>query len=272
MTELVLRKISFDFDDVPFIWNPENPEFSLLANVLSFEAVGFERFICRSMQEAKPYIKDPELESEVRDFCTQEMVHSQAHLMHVRSLSARYPKLKDVLEETNHNFDNHWAAHDLRYRLAYSAIIEATSLPLYRVILNHRARLLAGGDPRVVSLLLWHICEEIEHRSSALLVYNQVIGLPWYRLKVFPHVGRHLAENTMRIAARFVEHVPEAKGLDVGRAMARLPLWARTWMTVKLVTSQMPWYNPAAHRTPRYCREWAGRYAAGEDMSCISAT
>jgi acetyl esterase/lipase len=35
-------------------------------------------------------------------------------------------------------------------------------------------RFRGGGDPGVSPLMLWHICEEIEHRSSVLNIYNHV--------------------------------------------------------------------------------------------------
>ncbi len=270
MSELVVRKIPFCFDGVEFIWNPQNPEFSLLANVLSFQTIGFERFICKSMHEAHSYVKDLELQREIKDFNAQEMAHSQAHMKHVRSMIDRYPALQDVFDESLADFDTHWNAHDLTYRLAYSAIIEATSLPLYKVILNHRRDIFTGGDSRVTSLLLWHFCEEIEHRASALRVYNHVVERPWGRLRAFPQVGGHLAGNTMRIAKRFAEIVPGVADLDIRRATARLPRWARVNMAISLVTSQLPWYNPGGSRVPDYCGEWATRFAAGEDMRIVS--
>jgi predicted metal-dependent hydrolase len=266
VSDLIVRNLSFDFDGVDFFWNPPNPEFALLANIISIQTIGFERFICRSMQEAQAHISDPEVLREIRDFQAQEMAHSKGHLAHVKSMIAQYPALESVFRESLADFDRKWEAHGLGYRLAYSAIIEATSLPLYKVIIEHRDKLLAGADRRVASLLLWHFCEEIEHRSTALLVYNEVVGRPFFRMRVFPDVGRHLAMNMRRIAARFAQHVPGVAELDLRRATARIPRWARLRMTASLFTSQLPFYNPSRGRVPDYCGEWARLYNSGEDM------
>ena len=266
MTNLVVRNMQFDFSGVPFIWNPANPEFSLLANILSFQAIGFERFICRSMTAAQDRVTDTELRKEIIEFKSQEMAHSKAHLAHVRSIIDLYPKLQDAFDESLEDFDKKWEAHDLAYQLAYSAIIEATSLPLYKIIIHHRDKLMAGGDSRVASLLLWHFCEELEHRSSALRVYQTVVGRPFYRMRVFPDVGGHLARNMNRIGMRFAEHVPEVAGLDIRLATARIPRRDRLKMVVKLFSSQLPFYDPARGRLPPYCTQWAQRYEAGEDM------
>ena len=62
MTDLVVRKIDFDLDgDVPFLWNPSNPAFSLQANAISFLAIAFEKFVVAAVREAMPQIEDPEV-------------------------------------------------------------------------------------------------------------------------------------------------------------------------------------------------------------------
>lgn len=266
MSNLIVRQIPFEFDGVDFIWNPRNPEFALFANILSFQTIGFERFIGKSMRSVRDRVTDPELLAELIDFDAQEMTHSKAHFAHVRSMVKEYPTLQTVFDTCIADFDRKWRASSLEYRLAYSAIIEASSLPLYRIVIQHRAKLLEGGDPRVAALLLWHFCEEIEHRSSALRVYNHVVGKPFLRLCLFPDVGRHLAENLRRIASGIVEHVPQARGLDLRRAMTGIPRWAKLKMIVSLFTSQSPFYDPAKGSLPAYCDIWARRYAGGEDM------
>jgi predicted metal-dependent hydrolase len=266
MAELTVRRIPFSFDGVEFIWNPCQPEFSLLANVLSFQTIGFERFICRSIREALPQIKNDILSAELKDFSSQEMAHSEAHMKHVSAILQLYPSLQRAFDESVEDFDQHWISHDLDYRLAYSAIIEATSLPLYKVLLQHRSRVMEGGDPRVASLLLWHFCEEVEHCGSALRAYNDVVGCSWFRLKMFPSVAMHLAMNMQKIAERFYECVPEIAGLDIRRATASIPLGARIGMIAGLLNAQMPWYNPDRESRPAYLNEWKRRFEAGADM------
>lgn len=269
MSELIVRNMAFDFEGVDFFWNPANPEFALLANIISIQTIGFERFICRSMEEAKAHISDPHVLQEIRDFKAQEMAHSKGHLAHVRSMIAQYPQIEGVFQESLADFDRKWEAHGMAYRLGYSAIIEATSLPLYKVIIEHRDKLLTGADKRVASLLLWHFCEEIEHRSTALLVYNEVIGRRFHRLRVFPDVGQHLAMNMRRVASRFAKIVPGVAELDLRRATANIPRWARFRMNAGLFTAQLPFYNPGRGRVPDYCGEWARRYNSGEDMRIV---
>ena len=92
MTDLQVRKIPFDFDgDVPFIWNPQNPEFSITCNAVSVLAIAFERFILAVMKDALPLVTDPEMREEADAFTRQEGQHSRMHRLHVRALVRRYP-------------------------------------------------------------------------------------------------------------------------------------------------------------------------------------
>ena len=61
MTALEVRRPKFDFtDDVPWEWNPANPQFSFFMNATSIIAICFEQFIVAAVQEAKPLITDPD--------------------------------------------------------------------------------------------------------------------------------------------------------------------------------------------------------------------
>jgi predicted metal-dependent hydrolase len=270
MSDLTVRDLNLDFAGIDFIWNPGQPAFSFLANVISFQTVGFERFICKTVHEALAELGDPALKAEARDFLDQEAQHSKAHMAHVKGLIGRYPELRPVFDEAMADFDRKWAASDQPYRIAYSAIIEGTSLPLYKIMIDHRDTLILGGDERVSALLLWHFSEEIEHRSSALKIYNAVVRKPFYRLKLFPEVGGHLARNMNRIAHRFAEIVPEAAGVDLKQAMASVPRWDRVRMTASLLASQLPTNNPARGAMPQFCKALLGKMDAAKPAKAVA--
>ncbi len=44
------------------------------------------------------------------------------------------------------------------------------------MMLDNEETLFRPGDDRVASLFLWHFVEEVEHRSSALMIYDAVVG------------------------------------------------------------------------------------------------
>jgi predicted metal-dependent hydrolase len=269
MSDLVLRRPPFRYDGVDFLWNADNPAFSVLANSVSFQVIGFEKYICRSMRDAEKRIDDPAMLAETRLFNAQESVHSQTHKRHVDVLIARHPGLRQVLDESVADYEDIYRANELRFNLAYAANVEATFTPLFSSIIRHRDALMGKGDARVASTLLWHFCEEVEHRSSALAVYDHVVGDTWYRVRKARRILGHVRANAAKIIAGFVQHVPEVKEEHARGALARLPLLARIALSIDLIASQAPWHDPKRVKVPAYYHEWRRRYEAGEDMTQI---
>ena len=81
-------------------------------------------------------------------------------------------------------------------------------------MLDNEATLFRPGDDRVASLFLWHFVEEVEHRSSALIIYDAVVGNR-YRMRALPRCFP-ASDEVMRIIADGVNaHVPEPEDRKV---------------------------------------------------------
>ena len=99
MTDLEVRRPKFDFTgDVPWEWNPENPQFSFFMNATSIIAICFEQMIVAAVQDAKPLLTDPEVAAEATAFLRQEAQHASTHRKHVAALIRRYPGLQDTFD------------------------------------------------------------------------------------------------------------------------------------------------------------------------------
>lgn len=267
MSDLIVRKLPFDFEGVPFNWLPGNVPFGMMMNAVTFQVIGFEHYMCKAMRDAEKFITDPAILAEARAFNAQEMVHSQAHKKHIKALLDRYPGLQDVLDGSVARYDELYRTEDLHFHLAYAANIEATFTPLFGTIIEHREALFKGGDPRITALMLWHFCEEIEHRSSALMIYNHVVGSRFHRMKQMRKVLNHIRTDAMAIHAGFAQCVPDAPKAGTTGAFDQMPKWARRRMILGVLKSQMPWHRPERGRVPAYYHEWLGRYGRGEDMT-----
>ncbi len=267
MSDLVVRKLPFKFDDVAFDWHPGNQPFAMMMNAVTVQVIGFEHYMCKAMRDAEKFITDPAILAEARAFNAQEMVHSQAHKKHLKALLERYPGLQQVLDGSLARYDEIYKSEDLHFHLAYAANIEATFTPLFGTIIEHREALFGGGDPRIAALMLWHFCEEIEHRSSALMIYNHVVGSRFYRMKQLPKVLRHIKNDVTEIHAGFARHVPDAPTCGTKGAFSRIPKWPMRKMILGIVKSQMPWHNPARGHVPAYYGAWRNRYESGKDMT-----
>jgi predicted metal-dependent hydrolase len=219
MTDLKVRRVRFEFasDDVPFNWQPERPAFGMQCNLISFFAPGFEKLIVDATREAIPLMRNPEDAEEANAYLRQEAQHSSAHMSHVRALSRRWPGLTETMEKVTASFDRLTATKPLAWRLAYPAVVEATFTPYFKVFLDHEDKLFRPGDERVASMFIWHFVEEIEHRSSALLVYDAVHDSYPYRVKTIGGVIKHVSELLSIISSGFRQHVPKEDGGEFGR-------------------------------------------------------
>jgi hypothetical protein len=268
MSHLQVRRIPFTFEGVDFIWNPSNPGFSILMNVISFMVIGLEKYMCLAMRDAEPLIKNPAILEEARLFRAQESVHSQAHRKHVNALVARYPGLAPALDKAIAHYDELYASRDLRYHLAYAGGLEASFTPFFKMILDNRDTLFGGGDARVASLFVWHFCEEIEHRSSALAIYNEVVGDSWYRVRNVKSFYSHGGACAAMLMSEFriqVMEIPESYYREP--AFATVPRMQKLRSGLGIVNSQLPWHNPMHQPLPNYYDEWSRRYESGENMS-----
>ncbi|OBY32918.1 metal-dependent hydrolase [Mycolicibacter kumamotonensis] len=298
MTDLIVRKLRFAFADhpVPFLWNETNPAFSSMANAVSFLAIGFEKMIVSMIAEAMPLITDPAVAEEADAFVRQEGQHSMAHRGHARALIKAYPGLKETLDECNAMFDTMTAEKSLDYRLAYTADLEATFTPVFKLMLDHDDTLFAPGDDRVASLFLWHFVEEVEHRSSALIIYDHVINDPWYRMRMAPSIFKHVMGVIKVACLGFNKHIPVAdrkvdalslfstyRGKQAWRrrmpfgwpadhgpvldAFRHLPKGEMLTAVNGIVRSQLPNHKPAHEKIPVLAEEWFARYDQGYDVT-----
>lgn len=298
MTDLRVRKMRFAFADypVPFLWNESNPAFSAGTNGLSFLAIAFEKMITAMIHEAMPLITDPEVAEEAEAFVRQEGQHCNAHRQHAKGLIKSYPGLEETFDAVTAMFDELTATKSLKYRLAYTADLEATFTPSFKMLLDNADVLFSSGDDRVASLFLWHFVEEIEHRSSALIVYDALVDNPWYRARVAPSVFKHVGAAMMTAAEGFNKHVPlEERKVDAmsmfggpglkktlqqklpffdvpdsepfEHAYARVRRRDQWTAAYGVVRSQFPGRNPAREKLPALASEWVARYDSGYDVT-----
>lgn len=298
MTDLVVRKIRWEFDDdVPFLWQPNNPSFSMFCNVFTFIAVPFERYIIKALRPVQDTFADPAVAAEADAFLRQEGQHAAAHRKHMSALIARYPGLQRAYDDATAAFDELVAEHPTAFHAAYIANLEATFTPLFKVVLDNRDSLFSGSDPRVASLMMWHFVEEIEHRSSGLVLSQHLSPDRWYRVRHVRHTFGHIAEVGATIAATVDEVVPEAeRGMSALELMSAallvdefnyrgpggkrrrgrrgtptmfgaVPTGDLVRMLWRLALSQTPHHDPAHQPLPDWAAVWMAEYERGTDMT-----
>ncbi|MFZ2528798.1 MAG: metal-dependent hydrolase [Rhodococcus sp. (in: high G+C Gram-positive bacteria)] len=180
--------------------------------------------------------------------------------------------------------------------MAYTADLEATFTPVFKLMLDHDSTLFAPGDDRVASLFIWHFVEEVEHRSSALIIFDSIVGSDLYRMRMAPSVFRHVLKVIEIASEGFNKHVPvEDRNIDamamfawyrrrqtfrkliptltavdngpMTRAFDHLPLGEQLVALGGVVRSQMPRHNPEHEKLPALADRWFKRFESGYDVT-----
>ncbi len=177
VTSLPHREIRLEWpDNTRAAWQPVKPELSAACNALSLGIPHGESYVIASVRGALDDIDDPELTARVRAFIDQEREHSRQHRRLNELITTQHPALKRVERwlASTYRFLHRRAGR--RFGIAYAAGFEATAFAAARWMDAHRHELFRGSDDVPSTLFLWHLAEEVEHKTVAHDVWAAVDG------------------------------------------------------------------------------------------------
>lgn len=161
-----VRRLRFEWPtDLDPDWTPGQPELACVANAVSLLMPHVEPYLVRAVRAVEPDLSEP-LASEARAWIAQETAHHGAHARFNRLLVARRPGLARVDRWTARLFT--WLdRRSQRFRLAYASGAETVAFLVARWVDRRASDLFRGADPEATTLFLWHLAEEVEHKSVA---------------------------------------------------------------------------------------------------------
>ncbi|MFD0416552.1 metal-dependent hydrolase [Streptomyces sp. NPDC127108] len=194
---IVPRRVSFDWDETPLDWIPDEPVATHVINVLHLLLPAGERWFVKVFKEGLPLVTDPVLLKDVKGFMGQEATHSVQHAHVLDHLAAQRLDTADFTKYVDFLFERllgdrtplgplvstqEW----LRFRLAVVAAIEQFTAVLGDWVLAADGLDRAGADEVMLDLLRWHGAEEVEHRAVAFDMYQHCggTGAPRYARRV----------------------------------------------------------------------------------------
>ncbi len=171
--KIPVRRMSFDFSDVPKRWFYDSALVTHIANSLHLIFPAGERFFVRSVRHYLKQLDDPALRARVRGFVGQEASHGNEHEQFFETLEAQGYEIRPWLE---------------RYQRIAFELLEPRVPPVIRLstttALEHFTAIMAEqaldteffdhAHPAVRDLIRWHAAEEIEHKSVAFDVLQSV--------------------------------------------------------------------------------------------------
>lgn len=250
---------------LPAAWNPVFPEFAMAANAVSLLMPHVEPFVARTVRGAAAALDD-DLGEAARAFAAQELQHQAQHRQLNSLMIAATPSLARV---------ERWAARtyrwlerrcSLRTSLAFAAGFETSAFALARWTESHLRLLFDDADPAVSTLFLWHLAEEVEHKSVAFDVHRHHGG------SGIGHLCAGLVSLLILSWFTFVGTV--AQLASSGRILSpvawfRLVRWALSLAFVvlpDLFVSALPGHHPSQFADPSLLVGWLAAFDPAEGV------
>lgn len=255
VTGPVLRRFDMDAGGIEPVWNPAAAEFVAAANAVSLLMPAVEPYFAGSVRRALPQL-EPALAETARTFVRQELEHQRQHRHFNVGLVAHFPGLARPEARSRRLYG--WLARTrtLRFSLAFAAASETIAYSLARWTSDHLAEFLRGADPTATDLFVWHLAEEVEHKSVAFDVWDAVDGSRW----------RYARAGALSLAVlAFLVLWSITVQLHAERRLRSPATWWRTGRLLlsfafevvpNLFVSCLPGHHPDQFSDPDWYRHW----------------
>lgn len=265
---ITVRRLPFPLPDaIDAMLVEGQPEESFVNVALSLLLPYLEPYLIRSMRAARPHLSDPALAAAVELFIGQEGQHYRQHMRFNAALvTPGREALRALEEELDRDYHRFTDTKSLRFNLAYAEGFEAYTMAVARF--SFEVGMIERLAPVARDLYRWHLTEEVEHRTVAFDVYDQVFGGYFYRLVVGWFAQWHLNRFVFR-AARAMADADRAGFRAKWGGLAAA--WARTrpvlglalrHLLPKIWATSMPWYTPHRIPMPPAVQALAAEYSA----------
>ena len=258
--QIVVRRIPFSFDEgVNPVWHPTQHEWAHMFNGASLTMPFLEPFLIKTVREAIKHVDDEALKEEVNGFMGQEGAHYKNHRRLNEILKQHYPELAEVEAEMAEDYAR-FQSKSLRWRLAYTAGFETMTMGVTEWLIADRSKLFSGADASVVSLILWHMVEETEHKNVAYDLYMHMYGDYWHKVWGLLCGSWHVAWSSRKAYIRMLKR--DGRWNRIG---SRLKVWSLVGQFLikagpAMIRSILPGYHPMKVKDPEWIAQWANAY------------
>jgi len=241
-----VRRIDLEFSSaLGARYAGDNPLLSALFAALSVAFPPGERFFIASVRHYLPEVKDKALRKAIFAFIGQEANHTKEHLVFNQFLDdVGYPALA-MQEWVTRRIEDMQSRSTPAQCLARTAALEHFTAIMASAVLGH-PELLERMPEEVAKLWAWHAIEEIEHRSVAFDVYQEMVGDEALRLRTMRVVTAFFCTL---VSLRTVRMLQATGGLSdvIGIAQGLNVLWGVPGVFRKIVPQYLDYYRPGFH-------------------------
>lgn len=258
------RPIRLEYStDTRAAWQPRKPEFSAACNALSLGLPYGEPYVMKSVRDALPELEaagEHQLALEVRAYLDQEREHAHQHRRFNEILREQHPGVRHVegwLKKT-YSFLSRRAGH--KFGVAFAAGFEATAFAAARWMDTERHSLFDGADTVPATLFLWHLAEEVEHKTVAHDVWAIVDG---NRLRYFAAMVLCFAMLTWFILLGVITQLWAWRRIASPVAWFRIVTWGFAFFfeaAPTMASTLMPSHHPSDQADPAWMKMWLASY------------
>lgn len=170
------RRVRFSFpSDLDPAWTPRHPEVAIAANSVSLLMPHVEPYVVRSVRAVSDRL-EPELRARASEFIHQELRHHVEHRRFNDLVIAAHPRLGRIDRWMRRVYTWLGRTRSPEFNLAFAAGSETVAFALARWTEANMRTIFDGADEVVATLFLWHLAEEVEHKSVAFDVHRAVDG------------------------------------------------------------------------------------------------
>ena len=185
---ITVRRMSFEFgDEMKLIFIDDDPQLSFVFLGAWMLLPYLEPYLMRTMREAMKVVDDENLKHDMQLFCSQEGQHYQQHAIANTRIMTMLPdstrrQVEDKLEDAEQQYRAFFEERPLAWNLAYAEGFEAYTCAGARAQMS--VNFFEHMHNPIRDLMLWHIMEEMEHRTVAFDAYEAVVGDYFFRLRI----------------------------------------------------------------------------------------
>lgn len=248
------------------VWTPTRPEFSCAANSISLLMPSIEPYFVRSVRSA---IGDlPPAQAAVSEaYVSQEAQHHRQHVLFNRMLIDAYPRLAAIDRLADRFYRALERRFSRRFSLAFAAGSETIAYSAARWAASNRVELFSNADEVPASLFLWHLAEEVEHKSAA---HDVFWALHSDRAGRAVHAGAivvSLLSLVVFVALGTTHMLWVERRLFHPLAWLRLTRWGIGFafeLLTNLTLSLLPSHHPTDFTDPVWYETWLREYDAAD--------
>jgi predicted metal-dependent hydrolase len=267
---IVPRRIQLDYPaSTAADWTPAKPEFACAANAVSLLMPSVEPYFVRSIRTALPLLDDGghhQLGQRAARYVEQESLHHRQHVRFNRIVLAAHPAARPVERLARKLYGSLERTGSPAFNLAVASASETMAYSAARWAASRRLELFTGADEVTSTLFLWHLAEEVEHKSVAWDVHWALCRhRPRARRRYVVAMVTALALMVMLVVAGTTVLLAGRRRLHHPLAWIRLTRWSIGFafeLLTNLVMSLLPGHHPDHLADPTWYQTWLREFDA----------